>query len=77
MIAAPACRIIYIPLENNENEEARQSQDLEFEDEEFLDVPVYVDSQRNVLICSLPVGCLKDERDVWLRRGIAFHLTSF
>ncbi|XP_051159645.1 cytoplasmic dynein 2 heavy chain 1 [Leptopilina boulardi] len=75
VIAIPGCQIAYLPKENDENLEI--SEDLKLEDDEFLNVPVYSDSQRNFLICSLPVGCPRDERDLWLRRGIFFHLTTF
>lgn len=75
VIAIPGCQIAYLPKENDENLEI--SEDLKLEDDEFLDVPVYSDSQRNFLIFSLPVGCPRDERDLWLRRGIFFHLTTF
>lgn len=74
MVAAPACQIAYLPEDTNLDEISREEN---LESEEVLDVPVYIDAQRSVLICSLPVGCPRDERDVWLRRGIAFHLTSF
>ena len=75
-MSVPGCQIAYLPLENLENlEEENSKRDLESENN-WLEVPVYADSQRNLLICSLPVGCPEDERDTWLRRGIALHLRS-
>ena len=77
--AAPGCQIAYLPpddVENVNEKWTREFEDLDSENDDWLEVPVYTDSQRDILICSLPVRCLKDERDTWLRRGIALHLRS-
>lgn len=79
VVAVPDCQIAYLPSKNLENlteENWKMDTDFESENNNWLEVPVYTDSQRNLLICSLPVGCPEDERDIWLRRGIAFHLRS-
>ncbi|XP_017891098.1 cytoplasmic dynein 2 heavy chain 1 isoform X2 [Ceratina calcarata] len=74
--AAPSCQIAFLTddraamgktMGDHETMENGDSEDV-------LDVPVYANSQRDVFICTLPVGCPREERDDWLRRGVAFHL---
>ncbi|XP_050496495.1 cytoplasmic dynein 2 heavy chain 1 [Bombus huntii] len=74
---APSCQIAFLP-ENYTGDKARNktvggrsgSSDVE----DILNVPIYANSQRDVLISSLPVGCPREEHGNWLRRGVAFHL---
>ncbi|XP_023289902.1 cytoplasmic dynein 2 heavy chain 1 [Orussus abietinus] len=67
--AAPPCRAAFL-LEEVAGENSATGGKAP---SEVLQVPVYVDSKRTSVICSLPVGCPGSRRDVWLRRGVALH----
>lgn len=69
---APTCQIAFLP-ENCTEDKARDYH-LGNDVKDIVNIPVYANSQRDALICSLPVGCLREEHDNWLRRGVAFHL---
>ncbi|XP_043268031.1 cytoplasmic dynein 2 heavy chain 1 [Venturia canescens] len=62
--AVKSCRISYVP--ETQNDHLKNT----------LNIPLYADSRRNRLICSLPVGCNGDEMDAWLRRGVILHLRN-
>lgn len=72
---APTCQIAFLP-ENCSEDKARDKIDYDLGNgvKDIVNIPVYANSQRDALICSLPVGCLTEEHDNWLRRGVAFHL---
>lgn len=74
---APNCQIAFLP-ENYTGDKVRNKtvdgRSGSSDAEDILNVPVYANSQRDVLICSLPVGCPREEHSNWLRRGVAFHL---
>ncbi|CAK9809936.1 Cytoplasmic dynein 2 heavy chain 1 [Anthophora quadrimaculata] len=77
--AAPSCQIAFLPEDYTENSGVSEAMGdcLKGNDSEgVLNIPVYANSQRDVLICSLPVECLREEHDNWLRRGVAFYLKS-
>ncbi|XP_076387639.1 dynein cytoplasmic heavy chain beethoven [Megachile rotundata] len=77
VIAAPSCQIAFLPedySEENASYKAMGDRLGNYGAENTLNIPVYANSQREMLICSLPVGCPKEEHDNWLRRGVAFHL---
>ncbi|KAJ8675957.1 hypothetical protein QAD02_011743, partial [Eretmocerus hayati] len=83
LMTAPSCLIAYADDDqsNDINREEGQSEwsgsDIELtSDLSALQVPVYTDSFRTHLICSLPVPYVKDQRDSWHQRGISFHLRS-
>ncbi|XP_029051229.2 cytoplasmic dynein 2 heavy chain 1 [Osmia bicornis bicornis] len=68
--AAPSCQIAFLPEDYSENNTYLEN----YNSEDTLNVPVYANSQREMLICSLPVECPREEHDNWLRRGVGFHL---
>ncbi|XP_076748967.1 dynein cytoplasmic heavy chain beethoven [Xylocopa sonorina] len=75
--AAPNCQITFLPETYNENSAKSKTMGDYLgnnDSDDMLDVPVYTNPQRDTLVCSLPVRCPMDERDDWLRRGVAFHL---
>ncbi|XP_076231325.1 uncharacterized protein LOC143177335 [Calliopsis andreniformis] len=73
--AAPSCQIAFLADDYTENDAASKIRRESLRgDEDVLNVPVYASAQRDILICSLPVGCPREERGNWLRRGVAFHL---
>ncbi|XP_017764042.1 PREDICTED: cytoplasmic dynein 2 heavy chain 1 [Eufriesea mexicana] len=77
VVTAPSCQIAYLPEDYTEDMVLdKTTKDClgGNDSKDILNIPVYATSQRDVLICSLPVGCPRDEHDNWLRRGIAFHL---
>lgn len=77
--AAPSCQIAFLPDEDTEDNLTRNllGDSLRSNDsEDTLNIPVYSSPRRDVLICSLPVGCSKQDHGDWLRRGVAFHLKS-
>ncbi|XP_063978818.1 cytoplasmic dynein 2 heavy chain 1 [Diachasmimorpha longicaudata] len=71
IVAAPRCQLSYVPGETDEDDTIYNKHSLKHQ---MLEIPVYCDSQRNELICSLPVGCPSEDRDEWLRRGVIIHL---
>ncbi|XP_053976723.1 cytoplasmic dynein 2 heavy chain 1-like [Hylaeus volcanicus] len=74
--AAPTCQIAFLPENCTEESLANKAMgdSLRSDDTDMLNIPVYANSQRDVLISSLPVRCPREEQDDWLRRGVAFHL---
>ncbi|XP_066585667.1 cytoplasmic dynein 2 heavy chain 1 [Prorops nasuta] len=70
VVSAPECGICFMGEEND------QTAALEKGDASYLSIPVYSNSHRDNLVCSLPISCPIEERDTWLRRGLAFHLRS-
>lgn len=73
--AAPSCQIAFLTDDYTENSSASVMGDyLRNNDSDMLNIPVYANAQRDMLICSLPVKCPKEEQDDWLCRGVAFHL---
>ncbi|XP_078052127.1 dynein cytoplasmic heavy chain beethoven [Augochlora pura] len=74
--AAPSCQIAFLP-ENYADDKMGTNvmgDYLRNHEEDVLNIPVYASSQRDILICSLPIRCPKEDQDNWLRRGVAFHL---
>ncbi|XP_043507557.1 cytoplasmic dynein 2 heavy chain 1 [Frieseomelitta varia] len=74
---APSCQIAFLPESYNDDQGRNKTLNDCLENrnpDDTLNVPVYANSQRDALICSLPVGCRREDHDDWLRRGIAFHL---
>nr|XP_033320776.1 cytoplasmic dynein 2 heavy chain 1 [Megalopta genalis] len=74
--AAPSCQIAFLP-ENYADDKVGTNvmgDYLRNFEEDILNIPVYATSQRDMLICSLPIRCPKEDQDIWLRRGVAFHL---
>lgn len=75
VLAAPRCQVAFVPGERSERKKNNRSMiDDEDEDEDCLDIPIYANPNRDVFIFSLPVKYLRGEKDIWLRRGSAFHL---
>ncbi|XP_076646917.1 dynein cytoplasmic heavy chain beethoven [Halictus rubicundus] len=74
--AAPSCQIAFLPENYVDDSTATNVMGdyLRNSKEDTLNVPVYASSQRDMLICSLPIRCPKEDQDDWLRRGVAFHL---
>ncbi|XP_046488904.1 cytoplasmic dynein 2 heavy chain 1 [Neodiprion pinetum] len=70
VLSAPRCRVSYWIGTSGEFGSTRHSHEW------FVEVPVYADLRRNRLISALPVACDRENRDVWLRRGVALHLTA-
>ncbi|XP_024946848.1 cytoplasmic dynein 2 heavy chain 1 isoform X2 [Cephus cinctus] len=71
--AAPYCQLAYLPEESlNDKNELNDIHEKHSTD--FIQIPVYVDSQRNILICALPVAYSGDDKDVWHRRGVLMQL---
>ncbi|KAK0158915.1 hypothetical protein PV328_009853 [Microctonus aethiopoides] len=66
----PRCQIAYLPEEYETN-----LLNDELNDDE-IQIPVYSDSHRNNLICTLSVGCCKEDQGDWCRRGVIIHLES-
>ncbi|XP_015119188.1 cytoplasmic dynein 2 heavy chain 1 [Diachasma alloeum] len=71
IVAAPCCQLSYVPGETDGDDTIYNRHSLKHQ---MLEIPVYCDSERNELICSLPVGCPSEDRDEWLRRGVTIHL---
>ncbi|XP_031838829.2 dynein cytoplasmic heavy chain beethoven isoform X1 [Nomia melanderi] len=69
--AAPNCQIAFLP-ENYTDDNLGEY--LGNAREDILNIPVYASSQRDMLICSLPIKCPKEDQDNWLRRGVALYL---
>ncbi|XP_011502016.1 PREDICTED: cytoplasmic dynein 2 heavy chain 1 [Ceratosolen solmsi marchali] len=83
VVTAPDCLIAFIDEKHlrERDEESRGSEWSETDavltaDLNTLQVPVYADSFRNHLVCSLPVPYINDQRDIWHQRGISFHLRT-
>ncbi|XP_076621618.1 dynein cytoplasmic heavy chain beethoven [Colletes latitarsis] len=75
--AAPSCQIAFLPenCTRDSSDNKVMGDYLRSNDsDDTLSIPVYANSQREILICSLPVKCHREEHDDWLRRGVAFHL---
>lgn len=62
----PRCQMAFIPEESED--------EISEAENNTIQVPVYGDSQRNEFICSLPVGCLKEDRDDWLKKSVIIYL---
>ncbi|XP_047369553.1 cytoplasmic dynein 2 heavy chain 1 isoform X1 [Vespa velutina] len=80
--AAPICQIAFLPerYSSDKDDERKTSHSYyereKEEDKDWLGVPVYSDSQRTSFVCSLPVGCPRENQNVWLRRSVALYLKS-
>ncbi|KAL2743989.1 cytoplasmic dynein 2 heavy chain 1 [Vespula maculifrons] len=78
--AAPICQIAFLPERYSfDKDKEKKTSHSYYEKEEHKDrlgVPVYSDSQRTSFVCSLPVGCPRENRNVWLRRSVALYLKS-
>ncbi|XP_043684796.1 cytoplasmic dynein 2 heavy chain 1 [Vespula pensylvanica] len=78
--AAPICQIAFLPerysIDKDKEKKTSHSYYEKEEHKDRLGVPVYSDSQRTSFVCSLPVGCPRENRNVWLRRSVALYLKS-
>ncbi|KZC10148.1 Cytoplasmic dynein 2 heavy chain 1 [Dufourea novaeangliae] len=74
--AAPSCQIAFLPETYTEESAAANVMGdyVRNSEDDILSIPVYANSQRDMLICSLPIRCRKEDQDDWLRRGVAFYL---
>ncbi|XP_029665147.1 cytoplasmic dynein 2 heavy chain 1 [Formica exsecta] len=73
---APTCQVAFMPKEYSEDKSDDDNFNI-LEDksrQDYLNIPVYTSIQREALICSLPVTCLREDRDVWFRRGVILYL---
>lgn len=73
---APNCQVAFVPEEYPEN---KSGGDVVLEDtyrQNYLSIPIYTSAQRQALICPLPITCVKEERDAWLRRGVVLYLRT-
>lgn len=83
VVTAPPCLIAFVD-DTTSNSSGDEQAGTEWRDADMeltsdlcaLQVPVYTDSFRSHLICSLPVPYVKEQRDIWHQRGISFHLRS-
>ncbi|KAF7991046.1 hypothetical protein HCN44_000861 [Aphidius gifuensis] len=64
IIRTPRCQLAYVVNDND---------DLNIENDNTIYVPVYGDSSRKQFICALPVGCLDEQRDYWLKKNVIIH----
>ncbi|XP_023246189.1 cytoplasmic dynein 2 heavy chain 1 [Copidosoma floridanum] len=78
VVTAPVCLIAFIEEDGGEyREESSEWGDVELTSElSALQVPVYTDSSRSRLVCSLPVPYVREKRNAWYQRGISFHLRT-
>ena len=83
VVTAPTCLIAFIDdgqsadAEEHGTERDEAEHDMELTgDLSALQVPVYTDSFKSHLVCSLPVPYVKDQRDMWHQRGVSFHLRA-
>lgn len=73
---APICQVAFMPKEYLEDK-SDDDNCIILEDtyrQNYLNIPVYTNVQREALICSLPVMCLREDRDTWFRRGVILYL---
>lgn len=74
---APTCQVAFLPEEYPADKSGDDGYGVLEEDagrQNYLSIPVYTSAQREALICSLPITCMKEERDAWLRRGVILYL---
>ncbi|XP_020293197.1 cytoplasmic dynein 2 heavy chain 1 [Pseudomyrmex gracilis] len=74
---APTCQVAFVPEEYSSEDKSGGDNLNSLEDtyrQDYLNIPVYTSVQREMLICSLPVTCLREERATWLRRGVILYL---
>lgn len=69
------------PYRKIDKDNERRTSDSHYDREsnkgrDWLDVPVYSDSQCTTFVYSLPINCPLENRNVWLRRSIAIYLRS-
>jgi len=73
---APTCQVAFMPEEYSEDKSGSDSHGI-LEDayrQNYLNIPIYASIQREELIDSLPITCMKEECDAWSRRGVILYL---
>ncbi|XP_014611048.1 PREDICTED: cytoplasmic dynein 2 heavy chain 1 [Polistes canadensis] len=75
--AAPICQIAYLPerysFDKDSDKKTLHSYYEKKEDKDWISIPVYNDSQRSSFVCSFPIGCPRENRNIWLRRSVALY----
>ncbi|KAI4495703.1 hypothetical protein M0802_008538 [Mischocyttarus mexicanus] len=76
--ATPICQIAYLPerysFDKDSDKKPLNSYYVKKEDKDWISIPVYSDSKRSLFVCSFPIGCPRENRNIWLRRSVALYL---